>query len=72
VGQQVSFNASDSSSPDPIVAYDWDFGDTGGTSTNGPTVNHPYSAANTYTVRLTIRDSAGRQATTTKTVTVVP
>ena len=72
VGTQVSFNASDSVSPNPIVAYDWDFGDTGGTSTNGPSVNHPYSAAFTYTVRLTIRDSTGREATTSKTVPVSP
>ena len=72
VGQQVSFNASDSTSVDPIVAYDWDFGDTGGDSRNGPTINHPFSAANTYTVRLTIRDSAGRSASTTKQVKVDP
>ena len=71
-GTQVSFNASDSSSPDTIVAYDWDFGDTGADSRNGPTVNHPYSAAGTYHVRLTIRDSAGRQASVTHDVVVVP
>ncbi len=40
-----------------IVSYAWDFGD-GGTAT-GPIVNHPYAAAGTYTVTLTVVDDRG-------------
>jgi PKD repeat protein len=63
-----SFNASDSSSPSGITSYVWDFGD--GTTLSGKEVTKQYSRPATYTVRLTITDSAGRTATTTKTVAV--
>jgi hypothetical protein len=67
------FNASDSSPQGSIVSYAWDFGD-GGTA-SGVTASHAYStttATTTYTVRLTVTDSGGRTATTTKTVQITP
>ena len=60
------FNAADSQGS--ISTYAWDFGD-GGTG-SGQTASHQYAAAGTYTVRLTITDTSGRVATTTKSVTV--
>lgn len=51
-----------------ITAYEWDFGN--GQTGTGSTASGSYSAARTYTIRLTINDSLGRTATTTATVTV--
>jgi PKD repeat protein len=70
VNQTVNFNGS-SSRPAPgrtIRSYDWDFGD--GTTGSGPTVQHAYSAAGTYSVLLTVTDDAGRVATATTNVSV--
>lgn len=51
-----------------ITSYEWDFGN--GSSGTGSTASTTYSAARTFTVRLTITDSLGRTATTTTTVTI--
>jgi len=67
------FNGSDSTPPASIVTYAWDFGD--GQNGSGQTTSHQYSpvSVNTsYTVRLTVTDTAGRTATTTRTVQVTP
>jgi PKD repeat protein len=48
-----------------IVSWYWTFGD-GGTSTSSSPY-HTYSTPGNYTVRLTVRDSAGRTHTETKT-----
>jgi PKD repeat protein len=66
-----NFDARGSTSPSPIVEYRFVFGD-GTTDQVGtsPTATHQYAAAGTYIVRLTIRDSLNRTATTTLTVTV--
>lgn len=69
-GQSVNFNASTSTSADPIVSYKWDFGDGTHTTTSSPTTSHTYSTAGSYTVTLTLRDSQNRTATTTKQVQV--
>jgi PKD repeat protein len=70
VGQNVNFNASASSAAQgqTIVSYAWDFGDddTG----SGKTPTHDYELAGTYSVTLTVTDSAGNKAVATKTVTV--
>jgi PKD repeat protein len=68
------FDASASrQGPSPIVEYRFTFGD-GTPDVVGPSSNtaHRYLAPGTYTARLTIRDSAGRTATTTQPVTVAP
>jgi PKD repeat protein len=67
-GSRVFFDASASSSPRDIVEYRWNFGDGAGGS--GRNVSHLYSAAGTYVVTLTIEDSSGRTAQSTKEVPV--
>ena len=69
-GVVVNFNATTSTSADPIVNYKWDFGDGGTASSALPTRTHAYAAPGAYIVTLTIKDSKDRTATTTKTVTV--
>ncbi|MGE3276113.1 MAG: PKD domain-containing protein [Vicinamibacterales bacterium] len=67
----VVFDASASTGPSSIVEYRYSFGDTTsdvvGTS---PVTSHRFNVAGTYVVRVTLRDAAGRTATTTVTVTV--
>jgi 6-phosphogluconolactonase (cycloisomerase 2 family) len=53
-------SASSASSPETTVAgYDWSFGDGTSTQSSGATPTHVYSTAGTYTVTLTVTDSAG-------------
>jgi PKD repeat protein len=70
VGTVVQFNGGGSTAPSgsTITSYLWDFGD--GVTGSGVTSSHAYGAAFTYTVRLTVTDSAGRTATSTQTLTV--
>lgn len=69
VGEEVTFDASDSYDPDGTIStYDWDFGD--GTKAGGITPKHTFNEAGTYTVRLTVKDNAGDTSYITKTVTV--
>ncbi len=51
-----------------VMSYSWDFGD--GTERRGKTVQHTYRQAGTYTISLTVVDSAGRDASTEETITV--
>jgi len=76
--ETVTFDASDSlpswngTSYLPIVNYKWDFGD--GTATiakTGPTVNHSFSTAGTYFVRLNVTDVKGFWGTISKSIAVV-
>jgi PKD repeat protein len=70
-GSAVSFNASTSTSADPIASYKWDFGDgTAPVTKTTATVSHTYGVAGEYTVTLTVTDSKGRKATTSQKVTV--
>ena len=68
----VFFDAAESSDPDgAIVAYTWDFGDDSATdSTSGVTATHTYAEPGTYSVTLTVANSLGQTATTSRTVTV--
>ncbi len=57
--------------PSPIVEYRFTFGDTTPDVVGAsPTTTHRYSTSGNYVARVTIRDSAGRTATTTTNVTV--
>lgn len=54
----VAFDASASSDSDGTIAqYEWDFGD--GTTESGSITQHLYTAAGTYTARLTVTDDGG-------------
>ncbi len=59
-GDTVNFDASASTVPPgrSIVDYTWSFGD--GSFGTGRTASHHYDKARTYTVGLTVTDSAGR------------
>ena len=72
VGQTVNFNASTSTSSDPITEYRWDFGDGTVLAGSSPTRSHAYGTASTFIVTLRIKDSHGRTATTTEEVSVAP
>jgi PKD repeat protein len=63
----VIFDARDSSAN--ATRWEWDFGD--GSTGSGQRVNHTFSRAGTWVVRLTVNDSDGRSATTTRNVTVL-
>jgi PKD repeat protein len=67
----VSFDGSgshDNNSGGSIVSYTWDFGDGG--SSNSETPSHTFATSGTYTVKLTVENSAGLTASTSETVIV--
>ena len=71
----IAFDASSSTLPSPITNYAWDFGDplSGPNNTASGSAfqqTHRYDAAGTYTVTLTVSDSAGRTSRIVKTVTI--
>ena len=64
-GTELTFDASGSvvaTVPEGNVAvgWSWNFGD--GETAKGETVTHTYDKAGTYTIKLTVTDSAGREA----------
>ena len=69
-GLSVSFDGTQSTAADgaTIASWSWDFGD-GGTSTESKPI-HPYGAAGTYDVTLTVVDSLGASGSVTKPVSV--
>ncbi|WP_217500784.1 PKD domain-containing protein [Arthrobacter sp. C9C5] len=72
-GFDCSFDGSASSDPDgSISSWVWDFGD--GKSGNGRTATHTYTAAGSYTVKLTVTDDKGasNEASTTATPASLP
>jgi PKD repeat protein len=68
----VAFDASGStaSSGRTLTSYAWDFGDEA--TGSGKTVSHPYAAGGTYSVKLTVTDSANATASVTIPVSVAP
>ncbi len=67
-GLSVSFTDNSTDSNGSIVSRSWQFGD-GSTSTQ-TNPNHTYSAAGTYTVKLTVKDNDGISDSITKNITV--
>ncbi|MET3811360.1 PKD domain-containing protein [Arthrobacter sp. UYEF3] len=66
----ASFDASGSSDPDGTVAsYAWDFGDNSAAG-SGVAPSHPYTAAGTYQVALSVTDDKGATNSVTHAVTV--
>jgi gliding motility-associated-like protein len=61
----VAFTSISTSATDPIVSYDWDYGDGTATTTN-TTINHIYNNKGTYTVKLVITTAGGCKDSTTK------
>ncbi|MBI5087697.1 MAG: PKD domain-containing protein, partial [Actinobacteria bacterium] len=53
-----TFTSTSTDSDGTIASYAWNFGDTT-SSTTGPSVTHPYAAAGTYTVTLSVTDDDG-------------
>lgn len=73
IGQQVTVNASSTTGPSPITSYAWSFGlNSTPTSGSGISSSTAYSTSGTKVITLTVTDSAGRTATISKQVTVVP
>ena len=68
VGSDVTFYGSASTDDKGIASYSWDFGD--GTTAIGTSLTHKYTAVGTYTVTLTVTDTAGQKVTDTLQVTV--
>lgn len=68
VGMPVDFNAATTTGPAPIATYSWNFGN--GMTGSGVTAQTTYGAPGSYTVTLTVIDTAGRTATIQRTLTV--
>lgn len=68
VGQNVTFDASESFDVGLIVSYEWSFGD--GTNGTGPVVSHSYDKTGTYQVELNVTNDAGVSSLKTFTMTV--
>lgn len=71
-GESITVSGSSSHSPNgPIETYTWSNGGGNGTP-NSVSGMITYMYAGTYTIGLTVTDSAGVSASTTKTITVTP
>ncbi|NDI33678.1 PKD domain-containing protein [Chengkuizengella sediminis] len=69
VNETVNFSSDGSNDPDgTLVSYDWNFGD--GNSSTEANPAHTFTAAGTYTVRLTVTDDQGGTDTTASIITV--
>lgn len=67
--EPLNLDASASSDDIGIVEYKWDFGD--GTTGTGMITTHIYSEPGIYSLKLTVSDQAGNNATDSATVTVL-
>jgi|GEM_PF-2607663 len=67
-GLTVAFSDTSMSGGSAITSWSWNFGDGGTSTSQNPT--HTYAAAGSYTVTLTVGDSAGKTSSATQSVTV--
>lgn len=67
-GLTVTFTDTSTPGTAPITSWSWDFGD-GGSSTSQNT-SHVYAAPGTYTITLTVTDSAGLISSTSQDITI--
>jgi serine protease len=67
-GLACTFDGSTSTDDKGISSYTWNFGD--GQSGAGAVVNHTYGSSGTFTVSLTVRDTANQSDVESKSVTV--
>nr|WP_172635214.1 disaggregatase related repeat-containing protein [Methanomethylovorans hollandica] len=72
VGSSVTFDGSASTDDKGIASYSWDFDLSNGITTEATTMaaSHIYASPGTYTVTLTVTDTAGHVATDTLQVVV--
>ncbi len=69
INQDVAFTAaSNARDAVPGAVFSWNFGD--GTAGAGTPVTHKYARAGTYTVTMTVTNTGGQSATTSRTITV--
>jgi PKD repeat protein len=68
VGDTLTFDGGASTSGSPIVAYQWRFGDGGGT--DAVVAKYTYGKADTYQVTLTVVDGTGARDTATHTLLI--
>lgn len=68
-GDEVAFDASDSTGS--IESYEWDFGEGEGTGT-GETTVHTYDEVDTFQVKLTVTDKYGFEDSKTREITISP
>jgi PKD repeat protein len=68
VAETVTFDGGFSQGGNPIVSYEWDFGD--GATATGMGVDHAYEAAGDYPVSLTVTDEEGLQDIDTLVISV--
>lgn len=66
--RSCDFDSSASSDDDAIAGWSWDFGDGSTSTLANPT--HTYARDGSYTVRLTVTDTAGQTGSTSQTVQV--
>ncbi len=69
-GLTCSFNASASSGDNQIASYAWSFGDGATETDTAATTSHTYGADQTYSVTLTVTDTAGLTDSVSKDVAV--
>ena len=73
VGQDVTFNGTNSHDPDGVIAnWGWSFGDGLSVLSLSPFTDHVYNAPGNYSVVLTVTDIAGLTGNETLTILVLP
>ncbi|HEX3911285.1 MAG TPA: PKD domain-containing protein [Solirubrobacteraceae bacterium] len=72
VNQKVTFDAKGSVDPNgKALKYSWKFGDGTETTTTSSSIQHEYTAVNTYSVTLTVSDEVATSSPTTHTIKIV-